>query len=184
MELLYSPEEGCGGNRKFGNKMATSTVEKYASGRGERNIDINRRESLFKIIKERFGDRHKRLARTFEHSHIKRARLQNHLKFMKRCRNDNIIPRGMRSHISKQDLNNPNVLKLTKKIELVRLRRHVKDTRWKLFQNDKLIAQYRNELNDVISDDNLIKELISWCNKAERIEHAKVKERQLKKLRC
>ena len=50
VELLHSPEEGCGDNRKFGNKMATSTVEKYASGRGERNIDINRRESLFKVI--------------------------------------------------------------------------------------------------------------------------------------
>ena len=37
VELLHSPEEGCGDNRKFGNKMATSTVEKYASGRGERN---------------------------------------------------------------------------------------------------------------------------------------------------
>ena len=56
VELLHSPEEGCGDNRKFGNKMATSTVEKYAFGRGERNIDINRRESLFKIINERFGD--------------------------------------------------------------------------------------------------------------------------------
>ena len=29
-----------------------------------------------------------------------------------------------------------------------------KDTRFKLFQNDKLIAQYKNELNDLISDDN------------------------------
>ena len=44
-----------------------------------------------------------------------------------------------------------------------------------------MIAQYKNELNDVISDDNLVKELISWCNKSESIEHAKVKERQLKK---
>ena len=30
--------------------MATTNVEKYASGKGERNIDINRRESSFKII--------------------------------------------------------------------------------------------------------------------------------------
>ena len=36
-------------NRKFGNKMATNNVKKYASGRGERNIVINWRESPFKI---------------------------------------------------------------------------------------------------------------------------------------
>ena len=44
VELLHSPEESCGGNRKFGNKMATSTVEKNASGRGERNIKIKAME--------------------------------------------------------------------------------------------------------------------------------------------
>ena len=35
---------------KFGNKMAIANVEKYASGTGERNIDINRSEIPFKII--------------------------------------------------------------------------------------------------------------------------------------
>ena len=79
-----------------------------------------RRESLFNIIRERFGDRHKRLARSFEYNHIKRARLQNHLKFAKRCRNEHLIPRGMKSHVSKQDKNNPNILKLIKKTELER----------------------------------------------------------------
>ena len=31
--------------------MATTNVEKYASGTDERNIDINRRESSLKIMK-------------------------------------------------------------------------------------------------------------------------------------
>ena len=96
-----------------------------------KGMDIvkHRKESLFKVIGERFGDRHKRLARTFENSHVKRARLQNNLKFMKRCRNENLIPRGMRSHICKQDKKNSNVMKLIKKTEIVRLRKHIKDTR-------------------------------------------------------
>ena len=41
VELLHSPDEGCGGTtEKFGYKMATTNVEKYASGTGERSIKI------------------------------------------------------------------------------------------------------------------------------------------------
>ena len=38
--------------------MATTNVEKYASGTGERDIDINRRESPFKITYKYFRATH------------------------------------------------------------------------------------------------------------------------------
>ena len=87
----------------------------------------------------------------------------------------------MKSHVSKQDKNNPNILKLIKKTELVRLRGNIKDNRRKLFQTETRLAQNKNELIDMISDDKLVKDLITWCKQSEDKEYAKVKERHLRK---
>ena len=49
-ELLHSPDEGCSATAKILGKNMATNAEKDAIGTGENKIDINRRESPFKVI--------------------------------------------------------------------------------------------------------------------------------------
>ena len=52
VELLHFPNEGCFATAEMLGKNVATNFEKDALGTGENKVDINRRESPFKVIEE------------------------------------------------------------------------------------------------------------------------------------
>ena len=60
-------------------------------------------ESFRKRIKDRYESRYLKLADNAKKCSTKIARMRNHLKFLKRCSDNDIIPFGLRIKLSKEE---------------------------------------------------------------------------------
>ena len=133
-----------------------------------------------RVIKDRYGSRHLKLADNLQKCTIKLTRLRNHLKFLRRCRDNNVIPKGLKIRLLRDEIRVNNVIRMKRRLETVRVTTRIKDTRRKLHYTE---IQRRNILADLknvfVGDD------FQWLEKVIRIssekEHEMVKKRQIKK---
>ena len=55
---------------------------------------MNEGESFRRRIKDQYGSRYLKLADKLQKTTMKVVRLRNHLTFLRRCRNNNVIPKN------------------------------------------------------------------------------------------
>ena len=95
-------------------------------------MDINRQENSFtNTIKERYGSPILKLTRRLQTANQQVARFINHQKFMKKCRDNDIIPKGFRSKKSIRETENPSLNRMNKKLEEKRLRSEINNAKTK-----------------------------------------------------
>jgi hypothetical protein len=71
-------------------------------------------ESFRKTIKNRYGSRNLKQADNLQRCATKRVRLINHLKFLRRCRDNDIVPIGIRIRLPKDECKKRNVIRMRK----------------------------------------------------------------------
>ena len=140
---------------------------------------MNRCESFRRIIKDRFGSRHLKLADNLQKCTIKLTRLRNHLKILRRCRNNDVIPKGLRIRLLRDEIRVNNVIRMKRRLETVRVKTRIKDTRHKLHYTEIQRRNISTDLKNVFVEDDF-----QCLEKVTRIssekEHDMVKKRQIK----
>ena len=90
-------------------------------------------ESFRKTIKNRYGSRNLKQADNLQRCTTKRVRPMNHLKFFRRCRDNNIVPVGLRIRLPKDECKARNVKRMKTRLETTQVRSRIKDIRRKLY---------------------------------------------------
>ncbi len=110
----------------------------------------------------------------------KRVRLINHLKFLRRCRDNDIVPIGLRIRLPKDECRKRNVIRMKTRLETTRVRSRIKDIRRKLYFVDRQKRQILTELKEVFIENDF-----QWLEQVIRITEEKetqiVKKRHVKK---
>ena len=137
-------------------------------------------ESFRKTIKNRYGSRNLKQADNLQRCTTKRVRLMNHLKFLRRYRDNDIVPVGLRIRLPKDECKARNVKRMKTRLETTRVRSRIKDIRPKLYFVNLERREILTELKETFVDDDFewLKQVIEI---AEKKEHEVVKKRQIKK---
>jgi hypothetical protein len=79
-------------------------------------------------MKNRYGSRFPKLklAHNLQKSKTKLVKLRNQLKFLRRCRDNGFIPRGLRIKLSKDEIQVGNVSRMNYRLESVRVSSAIK----------------------------------------------------------
>ena len=141
---------------------------------------MTRGESFRRIIKDRYGSRYMKLADNLQKCTIKLTRLKNHLKFLRRCRDNGVIPRGLRIRLLKEENRVNNVIRMKRRLETIRVQTRIKDVRRKLYYNEIQQRNISTELKNTFARNDF-----QWLEQVVRIssenENEIVRKRQIKK---
>ena len=139
-----------------------------------------RGESFRRIIKDRYGSHYMKLADNLQKCTIKLTRLRNHLKFLRRCRDNGVIPRGLRIRLLKEENRVNNVIRMKRRLETIRVQTRIKDVRRKLYYNEIQQRNISTELKNTFARNDF-----QWLEQVVRIssenENEIVRKRQIKK---
>ena len=135
-----------------------------------------RGESFRNTIRDRYGSRYLKLADNLQKSTTKLTRQTNHLKFLKRCRKDDIIPRSLRVYLHGSDLKNKSVVRLKSKLESARVRSRIMDVRRKIYQGKHQIDGVSTTLRETLGNTDF-----QWLKKV--IDTSRLKEDEMVKRR-
>ena len=80
---------------------------------------MTRSESFRRIIKDRYGSRYMKHADNLQKCTIKLTRLRSHLKFLLRCKDNGVIPRGLRIRLLKEENRVNNVIRMKRRLETI-----------------------------------------------------------------
>ena len=104
--------------------------------------------SIFKEIKNEFGQRALKLSREYERKTFKLATYRNHLTFAVKCKVNGVTPKGLRL---KCGIRNRKTKEILQKAERQILREHTRQTKGINDSLQKEIERLREELKSIIS---------------------------------
>ena len=140
-------------------------------------------ESFRNKIKDRYGSRYLKLSDNLQKYTTKVARTRNHLKFLRRCRDNNVIPNGLRIRLSRDEYQTRNLARMKARLETARVQSRIKEVRRKLYSVDHQRRDILTELKTTFTQLDF-----SWLEQvmknSEQKENKKVKERQIKKYKA
>ena len=139
-----------------------------------------REESFTKTIESKYGRGSVKLAQDLQKTVNKSTRTRNHIKFLKRCRDNNIIPKGLRIKLPKDCLNIAGIMRNRLKIEQRRLSKQTQVFKKKLAISQQKMSEIQGKLKDTLRNEehNWLEQIIEISRER---ENRKVKERQLRK---
>jgi len=82
---------------------------------------------MFKLILSRYGNDIQKICRHLERLHKQIGQARSHVVFLKRCRDNQLIPNGL---TIKTEITSLKVSRLTREIEAKKVKDHIKN--WKL----------------------------------------------------
>ena len=140
-----------------------------------------RNESFRKQIKEQYRSCNLKQADKLQKNVITKSRVENHIKFLKKCRDENIVPKGLKVHLPEEN-RCKNVKKMKEKLERTRIINKLKENRTKLAKTIQEIERIKHKLKEVFhtEDYQWLEEVIGISFEKEK---KKVKERQQKKFK-
>ena len=105
----------------------------------------------------------------------------NHLKFLRRCRDNDIVSVGLGMRLPKDECKARNVKRMKTRLETTRVRSRIKDIRRKLYfvnlERREILTESKETF--VYDDFEWLKQVIEIIEKK---EHEVVKKRQIKKV--
>lgn len=120
------------------------------------------------------------LADKLQKTTTKTVRLRNYLKFLRRCRNNDIIPQGLRVKLFKDEVMMRSVSTIKSRLEITRLRSRIKTARRKMFFTQQQMREIYTELKEKITDQDY-----AWLEKvimkSKKIENKRMKEKHIRK---
>ena len=139
---------------------------------------MTRSESFRRIIKDRYGSRYMKHADNLQKCTIKLTRLRSHLKFLLRCKDNGVIPRGLRIRLLKEENRVNNVIRMKRRLETIRVQTRIKDVRRKLYYNEIQQRNISTELKNTFARNDF-----QWLEQVVRIssenENEIVRKRQI-----
>ena len=117
------------------------------------------------------------IAYRLKHGMEKKARLSNHLTFLIRCRNHQIVPRGLTVKLPTSISNTSNI---ASKASFALLRRVIRNTRSKKVWISEEIDTYSKQLREVLTDHQW-QQVKEWCKTAASKVARESKARQINK---
>ena len=138
-----------------------------------------RRESFLLSIEQRYGNRLKKLIEFTQFKVAKIIQKQNNVKFLKRCRDNNLVPHGLRVKKS-CGFQQQNIRCITEKLERAMLRSELRRNRSDISRNCKIKESTREiiknnlEISDYLLFEKFVKDL-------EYDLSLPIKERQIRK---
>ena len=109
-----------------------------------------------------------------KHGMEKLARLKNHLTFLIRCRNNEIIPYGLRVSLPLKSRGSKRIAERTGQ---ALLRQLIRDTRWKRERMTNEVLRYETQLQETLTVEQQ-QPLREWCSTAASKMDLKAKTRQ------
>ena len=139
-----------------------------------------REESFSQIIETKHGRLCLKLTQNLQRNVNKIARLQNHIKFLRRCRDNRVIPKGLRIKLPKDGQNIAGINRNREKMEQSRLSKNTQLFKKELAFVQQKTAEIKNKLKNTFEDKDY-----EWLEiiieKSKQMEHKKVQERQIRK---
>ena len=149
---------------------------------------------FFFHIRTQYGSCIQKQTKKLQDYSNKQARLFNHLKFLKRCRNEFIVPKGFRIRIThQQNVVDDNVQRMKRTLEQAIVRKQINTLRSNIANNSKMIENVKTELKSklLVQDYTWLESIIKISQEKEnykiRMTHLKkyqnlVEERRKKNL--
>ena len=120
--------------------------------------------SIYEII-QRSERATARLSYRLKHGMEKLARSRNHLTFLIRWRENNLIPKGLRVSLPVKLNNQRKSREIARKASESLLRALISEVRTKKVRMESEINTYTIQLHDVMCEDQLVR-IKKWCSEA------------------
>ena len=118
-----------------------------------------------------------KLAYRLKHGMEKLARLKNPLTFLIRCRNNDVVPFGLRVSVP---LNSRGSKRIANRTSQALLRQLICDKRWEKAGGENEVASLKEELDELVSEEQRAR-LLEWTNTAVEEVASQTKNRQKQK---
>ena len=121
-----------------------------------------------------------KLAYRLKHGKERLARTCNHLTFLIRCRENGLIPKGLRIKIPVNSISLKNGRKLARRTSEALLRQLIKETRYKKVRTEQDIKSLEVQICRIVTNEQMA-QILEWCSKATNKVHETIETKQIKK---
>ena len=115
-----------------------------------------------------------------QHQRTRIARSKNHCLYLRRCRENKIIPIGLSIHKAEKDKQDKTILRMLRKVEETKVRRRIKEVRQIIWKVNKEIEATENELKQTLNEEEF-EQVRRAAVISEKKEHQKVREKHIDK---